>query len=76
MEKNELNSINAILEMKQEDFEEKLITEAMLLDDLKSNEDKYLDYFKKNRECQFCEKYISPKLKLIQAKYRQYFRII
>jgi peptide-methionine (S)-S-oxide reductase len=46
-------------------FSKNIITKALPLEDFKLNDEKYLNYYEKNKGNQFCETYIEPKLKNI-----------
>jgi len=54
-----------ILKEKAALFEAKIITKVYIFAHFKRNEQKYLSYYKKNRDKPFCQKYIEPKLKKI-----------
>ena len=45
------------------------ITEILPFSDFKLNEEKYLNYFEKNKDAPFCKTYIVPKLNLIQTTF-------
>ncbi len=42
---------------------------VLRLVDFKLNESKYLDYYKKNRNNQFCKRYIDPMLAKLQSEF-------
>jgi len=56
-----------ILQEKASLFEAKIITKVYIFSHFKRNEEKYLSYYKKNRDKPFCQKYIEPKLKKIST---------
>lgn len=60
----------------QSDFDEKIITEVLLFSKFSLNTEDQHNYYKKNKEGTFCERYISPKLQLIEKKYAVYFKQI
>jgi len=56
-----------ILKNKAHLFEKKIITKVYSFHAFKHNEEKYLSYYKKNKEKPFCKKYIEPKLQKINS---------
>ncbi len=58
----------------QKDFDEQIITKAILFNQFKLNIESQLDYYKKNRGSVFCKRYISPKLEKIQKEYSSYYK--
>ena len=54
-----------ILHVKQKLFEKPLITKVYPFEDFRLNEEKYLNYYKKNVDKPFCQTYIEPKLKIL-----------
>lgn len=48
----------------QAEFEEGIITEVMVFKHFMENDEKYLNYFYRNPENQFCLRYIHPKITL------------
>ncbi|MEO8770518.1 MAG: peptide-methionine (S)-S-oxide reductase [Ferruginibacter sp.] len=60
----------------QVNFDEPIITQAMLFNEFKLNDEQHLDYYKKNKEGIFCERYIHPKLQMIEIEYADYFKRI
>ena len=60
--------VNILAEL-QNDFDEKLITRILSFVDFKLNEEKYLNYYEKNKENSFCKLYIEPKLKLLMTQF-------
>jgi len=61
--------VSTIIKSCQYEFEEKLITQVLPFLAFKKNEEQYLNYYKKNAGNQFCQRYIHPKLQLIQEKF-------
>ena len=57
----------------QIDFDEPIITQALLFDQFKLNNEQQQNYYKKNKEGVFCERYIHPKLQMIETEYSAYF---
>jgi len=58
----------------QVDFYEPIITQALLFNQFKLNTEQQQNYYKKNKEGVFCERYISPKLLMIEKEYACYFK--
>ncbi len=58
----------------QKDFDDGIITTAILFNQFKLNTESQLDYYTKNKDSVFCQRYISPKLEMIQKKYGNYFK--
>jgi peptide-methionine (S)-S-oxide reductase len=56
-----------ILQKKAALFEAKIITKVYIFAHFKRNEQKYLSYYKKNRDKPFCQKYIEPKLQKLKS---------
>ena len=56
-----------ILRLLQKDFDLPLITEVLPFEAFRLNTDTYLDYYQKNPEKPFCQRYITPKLELIKT---------
>lgn len=54
-------------------FDEQIITQALLFNQFKLNTETQHNYYKKNKEGIFCERYIHPKLKMIEIEYADYF---
>ena len=57
----------------QRQFDDRLITQIMSFIAFKRSREAIKDYFLKNPEKPFCKLYISPKLKLLKAKYDMHF---
>ncbi|MEO7523117.1 MAG: peptide-methionine (S)-S-oxide reductase [Ferruginibacter sp.] len=67
---------NALISENHVDFDEAIITEALLFIAFKLNTGKQQDYYKKNKEGVFCERYIAPKLKMIAIEYSNFYQPI
>lgn len=57
----------------QTTFDEKIITVVLPFKNFKSNTEEQHNYYQKNKEGGFCERYISPKLKIIEAEFVEYY---
>lgn len=60
----------------QSEFEQKIITEILPFVAFKGNEERYLNYYQKNRENQFCQSYINPKLKRLMQRFSNYYQAL
>ena len=60
-----------ILEELQKEFREKLVTQVLKLGGFKASRESLQDYYLKNPEKPFCQKYIDPKLELFQKKFQK-----
>jgi peptide-methionine (S)-S-oxide reductase len=71
-----INETQQLIAECQVDFEEPLVTQTLPFDQFRLNAENQLDYYKKNKDGVFCERYISPKLQLINLKFKTYFKNI
>ena len=60
------------LPLLQHSFPEPIITQALPFAAFKPSRESIQDYYKKNPEAPFCERYTNPKLKILQQKYGRY----
>jgi peptide-methionine (S)-S-oxide reductase len=60
----------------QSEFDEPIITKAFSFEQFKLNNEDQLNYYQKNKKNTFCERYISPKLRKLEKKYKEYFKQI
>jgi peptide-methionine (S)-S-oxide reductase len=58
-----------ILSKLQQGFKEEIITEVLAFKEFSLNQKSYLNYYYSNPEKPFCKTYISPKLKILLAKF-------
>jgi peptide-methionine (S)-S-oxide reductase len=68
----EQTQYNAAVKIKmsfQEAFNNELITEVYRFKEFKPSPDQYQDYYLKNPEKPFCQRYISPKLKWVEKQF-------
>ena len=72
----EIEEVKSLFEEIQKDFEEHIITKALLFKEFKLNSEEQQNYYKKNKEGTFCERYISPKLKWIESEYLNHYKQI
>jgi peptide-methionine (S)-S-oxide reductase len=64
-----------IMESLQKQFESSLITQVVSAGEFKLNEEKYLDYYRKDPSKPFCVNYIEPKLQFLMGKYGRYMNL-
>ena len=57
-------------------FDEQIITRVVVCNQFKLNSEEQQNYYTKNKGSIFCERYIHPKLQLIQTEYATYFKTI
>ncbi len=62
------NVISALKEL-SENFKKPVITTALKFERFKLNQESQLEYFKKNKDNQFCERYVHPKLNMLKSKF-------
>ena len=53
----------------QKDFEQPLSTKVLPFQSFKENQETYLEYYKKNPEKPFCQRYIAPKLEKLKKEF-------
>lgn len=58
-----------VIETMQSQFDKPIITQVLPFMDFKLNEEKYQDYYQKNRENQFCQTYINPKFRILMQRF-------
>ena len=61
-----------ILKEKQKLFDKPLVTKVYLFGEFRLNEEKYLNYYKRNPQKPFCKVRIAPKLQILLQKYHIY----
>ncbi len=69
----DIQEAEALIQEHQSDFAAPLITQVLPFAAFKENTETYQNYFQKNREAPFCQTYILPKLKMMEAEYAAYF---
>jgi len=62
-----------ILGVLQKDFDLPFITKVLPFHTFKENQESYLDYYKKNPEKPFCQRYIEPKLQQLKEQFGELF---
>ena len=65
----EFKTLQKFIERHQDQFKNPAISMVLRLVEFKLNESKYLDCYKKNRNNQFCKRYIDPKLAKVQSEF-------
>ena len=58
----------------QFDFDEQIITRVVVFNQFKLNTEEQQNYYRKNKGSIFCERYIHPKLQMIQNEFATYFK--
>ena len=58
----------------QAGVEQQIITQVLPFGAFRLNEERYLHYYKKHREGQFCESYIEPKWSLLREQFAHLYR--
>ncbi len=72
-DQNDFEESVKILKVLQADFDKKLVTQVLFLEEFKSSEAGFRNYYRSNPEKPFCETYIVPKLELLQRKFPEIF---
>ena len=70
------NDIQQMIDYNQSDFEQPIITQAIIFKSFRLNSETQQNYYIKNKEGVFCERYISPKLSKIEIEFASYFKKI
>lgn len=60
-----------VLESLQQDLSEKIITQILPFNKFKASRESLQDYYKRNPDKPFCQKYIHPKLSLLKEKFSE-----
>ena len=71
---SQVQAVAKVLEALQADFDDPLVTEAVLFSAFRQNSERYQDYYQRQPEAPFCQRYISPKLEVLQKQYAQHVR--
>lgn len=69
----EITVVKDILSYLQKEFDDPLVTKALLYADFKASEEQFHNYYYSNPEKPFCETYIAPKLKKINVDFANLF---
>jgi len=75
MNSEEIQPAQELINQFQKDFDESIITKAQHFYSFKLNQEKYLDYYKKNPEKAFCTTYITPKLQKLMLKFSPHLKV-
>ena len=67
----EIKEVEKILTEFQNNFKDKLITKVLAFRDFKASREQIQDYYKKNQNAPFCQRYIIPKLQLINEHFEE-----
>ncbi|MHA7058405.1 peptide-methionine (S)-S-oxide reductase [Aquimarina sp. M1] len=68
-DENQKPIIKTYLDILNEDFDNKIITQVLQFDKFKSSRNELLHYYQTNPEKPFCKRYINPKLDLLRNKF-------
>lgn len=63
-----------ILKELQDEFVIPLVTKAIPFSKFKENEEKYRNYYSKNKGNEFCDRYVEPKKHLLQSRFNAYLK--
>lgn len=63
------NLVRRCIVLLQERCDKPIVTQVLKHMEFKPNQETYLDYYSKNPEAPFCQRYISPKLSLLVSKF-------
>ncbi len=69
----EESQVLQILSDLQKEFQDKIITQVLPFASFRLNDVKYQNYYKKNKEGQFCQTYINPKLNILMQRFSKHF---
>ncbi|NMH28735.1 peptide-methionine (S)-S-oxide reductase [Flavobacterium silvaticum] len=70
----DIADMQRLIDQNQPDFSEPIITRSLPFVRFLGNIESQQDYYRKNKNGVFCQRYISPKLELIQKEFADYFR--
>lgn len=65
-----------ILQELQQDFEEEIITKILPFKTFKPSEERFRNYYQQDPNRPFCQRFIHPKLKMLQQKFKKEVREI
>ncbi|MEH6405899.1 MAG: peptide-methionine (S)-S-oxide reductase [Leeuwenhoekiella sp.] len=68
-EEKDKNDLENIIESLQHDFEKKIITQILPFNSFKASRESLLNYYENNKNNQFCERYIIPKVELLERDF-------
>ena len=69
-----INEAEQLIAECQVNFDEQIITRVVVFNQFKLNTEAQQNYYIKNKGGIFCERYIHPKLQMIQTEYATYFK--
>ncbi len=67
---SQLGEVQALVQAAQADFEEPIVTEVVRFCAFRQNSERYQDYYLRQPEAPFCERYISPKLAQLRRDFQ------
>ncbi len=68
----QIKEVRELLQAAQVNFEEPIVTEAVRFGAFRQNSERYQDYYLRQPEAPFCERYISPKLAGMKREYARW----
>ncbi len=71
---NSISQTQKLIEDCQSDFNDTIITQTLQFDEFKINVETQINYYNKNKAGAFCERYIHPKLQLLEIEYAAFFK--
>lgn len=66
------HAVTSILQLLQFQFQNKLVTQVLPFERFEASREQIRDYYFKNPEKPFCERFINPKLQLLLTKFSKY----
>ncbi|WP_031428065.1 peptide-methionine (S)-S-oxide reductase [Flavimarina sp. Hel_I_48] len=74
-EKSEIEEVEKIIDELQKNFESTLITRALPFSEFEPSRMSLRQYYEKNKEAPFCQRYIVPKLDFINKNFKELERV-
>lgn len=69
-----LSACERLIAACQWQYDDKIITVALAFRQFKPNTEKYRNYYQRNKEGLFCERYIHPKLKMMAVEFAIHYK--
>lgn len=73
--KTQRDKANTIIANLQSEFDNKLVTSVYPFNDFKASRETIQNYYQKNLQKPFCEKFINPKLRLLLSRFSKHVQI-
>ncbi len=71
-EEGQKEELEEIMTRYKLEFDDEIITQVLPFSSFKENVEKYQNYYLKNAEGQFCQRYIHPKMETLRQKFSKY----